>query len=494
MTADNKHSEWSERASGLSGRSSESSGKHSELNAAARGIFLHALEACGIESAMERNFCVDLNQDGKGVLRVAGAAEIPLAGVRRLRVMAMGKAALPMLDSVLRAVSRVEGMDVAGICDGPQFPAVRDARIRYFAGGHPVPNRDSFEAAEAMLEMARGLGQGSGQGDVALFLLSGGASAMLELPLDRAIGLEDTAEFYRALVHSGAAIAEINCVRKHFSAVKGGRLAAAAAGASRVLTLAVSDVPADQLHALGSGPTLPDDSSAGECMEIIRRYGLMERFPASVRRYFEEMAAAAEGLEKTGRVETSSGLAANLSANPFGNPSGEFVVLLSNEDLVERAKERAEALGFHVEIDNACDDWECSAAAAYLLERLRELRAEHGRVCLLSGGEITVHVAGTPGVGGRNQQFALACALRMDTADGGVAVLSAGSDGVDGNSEAAGAVVDAGFVDRAKAMGLDPERSLAAFDAGRLFEQTGDGMVTGATGNNLRDLRILLGD
>ncbi len=490
MTADNKHSEWNGRSSGLSGRSSELSGKHSELSGAARGIFLHALEACGIERAMERHFWLDLDQEGEGVLRVAGAAAIPLAGVRRLRVMAMGKAALPMLDGVLRAISRVEGMDVAGICDGPQFPAERDARIRYFAGGHPVPNRDSFEAAEAMLEMARGMGEG----DVALILLSGGASAMLELPLERAIGVEDTAVFYGALVHSGAAIAEINCVRKHFSAVKGGRLAAAAAGASRVLTLAVSDVPADQLHALGSGPTLPDDSSAGECMEIIRRYGLMERFPASVRRYFEEMAAAAEGLEKTGRVETSSGLAANASADPSGNPFGEFVVILSNKDLVERAKERAEALGFRVEIDNGCDDWECSAAAVYLLERLRELRAEYGRVCLLSGGEITVNVAGTPGVGGRNQQFALACALRMDAADGRVAVLSAGSDGVDGNSDAAGAVVDAGFVDRAKAMGLDPERSLAAFDAGRLFEQTGDGMVTGATGNNLRDLRILLGD
>ena len=163
--------------------------------------------------------------------------------------------------------------------------------------------------------------------------------------------------------------------------------------------------------------------------------------------------------------------------------------ILSNAALIAAAGKEAQRQGFIVEIDNSCDDWDYAKAADYLLGRLRDLRQRHERVCLLSGGEITVHVE-SGGVGGRNQQFALYCAEKI--ARENICVLSAGSDGIDGNSPAAGAVADGTTLERTKKSGLDAAAHLKDFNAYPLFEALGDALVTGATGNNLRDLRILL--
>jgi hydroxypyruvate reductase len=163
--------------------------------------------------------------------------------------------------------------------------------------------------------------------------------------------------------------------------------------------------------------------------------------------------------------------------------------ILSNSALLQAAKQEAERQGFAVEIDNTCDDWDYARAADYLLQRLRELGQQNERVCLLSGGEVTVHVE-NGGTGGRNQQFALYCAEKI--AGENICVLSAGSDGIDGNSDAAGAVSDGTTVDRANTRGLDAASNLTAFDAYPVFQALGDTVVTGATGNNLRDLRVLL--
>jgi hydroxypyruvate reductase len=163
--------------------------------------------------------------------------------------------------------------------------------------------------------------------------------------------------------------------------------------------------------------------------------------------------------------------------------------LLSNGSLLEGAEAEAQRHGFRVEIDNSCDDWEYARAAEYLLERLRLLRQKGERACLLSGGEVTVKVE-NGGVGGRNQQFALACAARISGQ--AITVLSAGTDGIDGNSPAAGAIVDGSTSERARGRGLDPLRHLAGFDAYPFFQSLGDAITTGPTGNNLRDLRILL--
>jgi glycerate 2-kinase len=163
--------------------------------------------------------------------------------------------------------------------------------------------------------------------------------------------------------------------------------------------------------------------------------------------------------------------------------------VLSNASLIEAAKAEAQKNGFTVAVDNSCDDWDYVRAAEYLVDRLRELRRKAERVCLMSGGEITVKVT-NPGLGGRNQQFALACALRI--AGENISVLSAGSDGVDGNSPAAGAIADGTTIDRAKAAGMNPLDHLSRFDAYPFFQALGDSILTGPTGNNLRDLRILL--
>jgi hydroxypyruvate reductase len=302
-------------------------------------------------------------------------------------------------------------------------------------------------------------------------MLSGGGSSIAEKPIDDEISLEDLIATYRVLVHSGAPIAEINAIRKHLSAIKGGRLAQAAYPAQQV-SLLVSDVPDNTPDALASGPTMPDSTSVKDCYRIAAQYGMIEQFPDSVRALFQGRA-----LEETAK-----------SDDPAFHRS-RWGTILSNASLVEAAKAEAQRQGFAVEVDNSCDDWDYARAADYLLGRLRDLRGKSERVCLVSGGEVTVKVT-NGGVGGRNQQFALACALKI--AGENVTVLSAGSDGIDGNSPAAGAIVDGTTLGRAILCGLDVKAHLDAFDAFPVLHPLGDAIVTGATGNNLRDLRILL--
>jgi hydroxypyruvate reductase len=172
-----------------------------------------------------------------------------------------------------------------------------------------------------------------------------------------------------------------------------------------------------------------------------------------------------------------------------------FEVLLSSHDLVENARTLAQRAGYFVAVDNSCDDWDYADAARYLLERFHGMRAAHPRLCLISVGEVTVTIDRIPGAGGRNQQFALACALELARHPGErLSVLSAGSDGIDGNTQNAGAIADPSTVDRARAFGFHPEQSLNAFNACPLFTALGDAVVTGPTGHNLRDLRLLIAD
>jgi hydroxypyruvate reductase len=304
-----------------------------------------------------------------------------------------------------------------------------------------------------------------------IFLLSGGGSSIVEKPIDDTISLEELISSYRALVHSGAPIAEVNAIRKHLSAIKGGRLAQAAAPAQQV-SLLVSDVPDNTPDALASGPTMPDSTSVEDCYRIAERHELLKQFPASSRELFERHA-----LEETPKSDDSVFC------------RSRWWTVLSNQSAVEQARIAAQNAGFAVHVDNSCDDWDYEKAADYLLRRLRELRQKEGRLCLISGGEVTVKVV-NGGVGGRNQQFALACAEKI--AGESITVLSAGTDGVDGNSPAAGAIADGSTVARARERGLDTTAALQGFDAYPFFSALGDAIETGPTGNNLRDLRILL--
>jgi hydroxypyruvate reductase len=254
--------------------------------------------------------------------------------------------------------------------------------------------------------------------------------------------------------------------------VKGGRLAAAAAPAEQ-LTIFVSDVPAGKLDALASGPTLPDRSTVADGQRIVAEYQLARSLPAAV-----------VDLLASGVVETPKPGDAIFAKS-------QWMVLLDSASLAAAAASRAAELGWHVTIDNTCDDWDAEDAAKYLVQRLEELRCWQSRVCLISAGEVTVRVpAGATGQGGRNQHFALQCSQQI--AGRNFVILSAGSDGVDGNSPAAGAVVDGTTVSRAATAGRPVEKALEDFDSYELLSMLGDAIVIGPTGNNLRDLRILL--
>ncbi len=405
----------------------------------AREIFKQALADCSIERAM-----ADRVSSRDGFLTIDDEA-IPLAKLRHLRIIAVGKAANAMLQAVWRQLPPLPDCDIAGVVIAPEPPSQLPAGFQYFAGGHPQPNEASFAGARAALDAAQ---SAAGKTTLCLFLISGGASAMMELPLDSAISLADTAAFHRALVASGASITEINCVRKHFSAVKGGRLALAA-GDALCYSLLVSDVPAGHEDALGSGPTLPDSSTVAECREILARYRLLPQFPSSVRSFFES-----DALPETPKPRELNSSAA---------------VLLSAEDLARAAAHRAESLGWTAVIDNSCDEWDYQDAAKYLLERLRNLRRRDSRVCLISAGEVIVQLPannanrGAVGIGGRNQQFALYAASLLTAEDGEIAILSAGSDGIDGNSPAAGAVAD-------QSLTIDPASRAVALQALEHFD------------------------
>jgi glycerate 2-kinase len=378
-------------------------------------------------------------------------------------VVSAGKAAHTMVNGLeMQAGDRFEGIVATSI------QGVAQARgFRYFLGGHPTPNEESLRAAESVLKSLDAQNAAS----LVIFLLSGGGSSILEKPIDNEILLLDLISTYRVLVHSGAPIAEINAVRKHLSAIKGGRMARAAYPA-QLVSIMVSDVPDATPDALASGPTMPDSTTVEECHQIAAKYGMIEQFPAPVRELFERHA-----LEETPK-----------SDDPAFHRS-RWWTILSNSSLLDSVQAEAKRHGFTVEIDNKCDDWDYSPAADYLLNRLRELREKTERVCLISGGEVTVKVV-NGGTGGRNQQFALYCAPKI--AGEAMTVLSAGTDGIDGNSTAAGAVVDGTTVARAKGVGLDPVHCMEQFDAYPFFEALGDAVMTGPTGNNLRDLRILL--
>jgi glycerate 2-kinase len=426
----------------------------------ARGIFASALKNASIESAFARNLHCE-----RRVLRI-GEDLYDLDAYSRIFVASIGKAAHTMAAALEAQV----GSGLEGIVASSVEPASQVRRFRYFRGGHPTPTAESIQAAGAILKSLAALDFAS----LAIFMISGGGSSIVERPITTTegdeISLPDLVATYQTLVHSGAPIAEINAIRKHLSAVKGGRLAQAAYPAQQVSIL-VADVPEATPDALASGPTMPDSTSIHDCERIAAQYNLIEQLPKSVADLFRQHA-----LDETPKSDDPAFVRARWST------------VLSNKNAIDEAAAAATRVGFAVEVDNSCDDWPYDKAATYLLNRLRGLRSKVSRVCLISGGEVTVTVR-NGGVGGRNQQFALACAEPISEHD--ITVLSAGTDGIDGNSPAAGGLVDGSTL--ARAGGPETLRqALAACNAFPLFDALGDSIMTGPTGNNLRDLRILL--
>jgi glycerate 2-kinase len=427
-----------------------------QMRDAARDIFTSALKNASVENAFARHVSCD-----RGVLRI-GEDLHDLDSYSRVFVVSIGKAAHTMVAALEAQVgSRFEGVVASSMQAASQVRG-----FRYFQGGHPAPTAESIQAADAILKSLYSLNAAS----LVVFMISGGGSSIVEKPMDDEIALPDLVATYRALVHSGAPIAEINAIRKHLSAVKGGRLAQTAYPAQQVSIL-VSDVPDATPDALASGPTMPDSTSIADCDRIVAKYELIEQFPKSVADLFRQHV-----LEETPKSDDPAFVRAR------------WWTVLSNRVAVEEATLAATRAGFAVEVDNSCDDWDYEKAVDYLVKRVRDLRKSVSRVCLISGGEVTVSVR-NGGTGGRNQQFALTCAEKIAGED--ITVLSAGTDGIDGNSPAAGAVADGSTLERAG--GEEVVRgALADFNAYPLFDALGDVIMTGPTGNNLRDLRILL--
>jgi hydroxypyruvate reductase len=426
-----------------------------------RQLFLATLGELSLDRVMRERIRVR-----DGVLDIDGD-QLDLKPFKKIILVGIGKAAWPMARTLQEML---DPLVASGVVVSSVAPPPRLRYLLYYRGGHPIPNEASVHAAEVLLEMLSQLKQQH----LVIFLLSGGGSAIVEKPLDPSLTLADLQAFYELLVNqSGANIVDMNILRKHFSAVKGGRLAEAAYPA-RQITLYVSDVPAGQASTVASGPTMPDEYTLEHCRRVLERLGLAERLPPSYRALFDS-GALPETPKGGERFKRSS-----------------YYALLANEHGLERLESAAWARKWIVERDLSVDDLPVVDAAEHLLRRLRDLRSRHpGRtVAILTGGELSSPVTGT-GRGGRNQAFVLACAQRI--AGDHIAVISAGTDGIDGNSPAAGAVADGETLSRARELGLDLEAFYRNSDSYGFFSRLGDALITEATGNNVRDLRLLVG-
>jgi len=427
----------------------------------ARQIFRSTLQAINVPDSISR--CLGCTH---GVLS-CGDMRYDLLGVPDLRVIAVGKAAHGMLDGLVAVLPAHTG--IAGIVSAP-LPATHPlSGMQYFAGGHPTPNEQSLQAGAAALELLRGCSART----LVIVLLSGGGSALMELPLLGALSLADVQQMNQALVACGASITEINAVRKHVSGIKGGRLAQAVAPAS-VLTLAISDVPVGQESALASGPTLPDPTTRHDVRTILAKYKLSDRLPKALMEWIESRA-----MPETPKAD-----------HPAFQRS-QFQLVLGMHELFHAAHRIAESLDCLAFCDNSTDDWPLEKAAGSLLAQLEDLReANPGHpVALIADGELSCAVTGD-GLGGRNSAFVLACLEKI--AGKRITVLSAGTDGIDGNSPAAGAVADGETLARATQQGLDAKDFYRRSDSFRFFESLDDAVITGPTGNNLRDMRLLI--
>ncbi|HEV8641497.1 MAG TPA: glycerate kinase [Methylomirabilota bacterium] len=425
---------------------------------AARAIFEAALAAGDAEPLIGRALRVD------GPKLVAGPRAVDLGRLRRLLVLGCGKAS----GAMARAVEGVLGDRIA---DG--FVIVKDGhtaptrRIRLAQAGHPVPDGRGQVAAARLLELART----AGAGDLVMFLISGGGSALTPAPAPP-VTLEEKQAVTRLLLAAGATINELNAVRKHLSLLKGGQLARAAAPAM-VLTLILSDVIGDPLDVIASGPTAPDPTTFADALGVLTRRGVRDRAPVSV---LARLEAGARGeVEETPKP---------------GDPLFERVtnlVIGNNALTVDAAAAEARRLGFDPHVLTRALEGEAREVARDLLARARRLRPP---ACLIAGGETTVTVRGR-GRGGRCQEFALTAAQELRPHESLVA-LAAGTDGTDGPTDAAGALVDAGTVARGQAAGHDPRESLKDNDAYAFLRASGDLVITGPTNTNLLDLYIIL--
>ena len=428
-------------------------------------IFHCALAAIDVESVVRASVRPNAYR------LLIGADEVDLSRFKRVVVIAVGKASVPMARAVEDSLGAplADGLVVTNALIG-KSPRL----LPVIVGGHPLPNAGSLEAASRALKILRAY---DSEETLILFLISGGGSALFELPIDDAITLDDLQAVNSALVGCGAVISEMNVVRRFLSAVKGGRLAAAAPR-SRQISLYVSDVNSDDLSTVSSGLTLPTAATRADFARAIERYDLLNKFPVRV-----SALIAGGGLPDLPR------------ANAEDAQRRSHHLLLDNRRALVEAKRIAESdFGCVVEVAEDLVEGDVETMMLTHVERVVAMRHRHpGKtVCLLSGGEAICPVRGD-GQGGRNQEFALRSAIHLyQRGLSDIVVLSGGTDGIDGNSPAAGAIADSDTLRRVEEKGVSAERSLRNSDSFNFFNAIGDAIITGPTGNNVRDVRILL--
>jgi glycerate 2-kinase len=386
---------------------------------------------------------------------------------RNIFVIGAGKASAQMA----RAIERLFGARITGgLVNVKDGHGAKLGRVEIHECGHPLPDARGVSGARRIAQIA----SQAGPDDLVICLISGGASALLPLPA-KPITLEEKQKTTQLLLHCGASIHEINCVRKHISQIKGGQLARLAYPATLV-TLILSDVIGDDMDVIGSGPTVPDPSTFSDARAIFEKYRIWNKLPSSVR---QRIKSEAEESPKPGdKIFEKT----------------RNIIVGSNALAVDAAALAARRLGFHTLVLSTFLEGEARQVARVYAAVAREIRASGRPVrtpaCVISGGETTVTIRGK-GLGGRNQEFALAAVpdiagLRE------VLILSGGTDGTDGPTDAAGAMADGTTLARAQALGLSPAAFLANNDSYHFFEATGDLIKTGPTGTNVADLQVIL--
>jgi hydroxypyruvate reductase len=432
----------------------------SQLRIAAREIFDEALRGVDAGDAVRR--AIQFSGSHFSICETAISA-------RPIYAVAIGKAALSMGHALERSLGQFFN---GGVLVGPspnleQVDWLSKSRWNWYVGGHPLPNRESLAASADAVGLLQRANQ---ERALIVFLISGGGSAMMEWPATGTISLTDLQDANRVLVSCGASISEINSVRRAFSALKGGKLAARASNCDQI-TLVVSDVPAGEEYNVASGPTIRAPQDSANALEVVDGYDLRSQLPESIMQ----------------AIETAR------EFSPASNFLRESFVLLNNQNAVRSAAAAAEQHGFTVDIASDISDQSIVDGCEQLRDRLRGKAEDGAPVCLISGGEFACPVNGD-GIGGRNLETALRLAISHADANPEKQFVAccAGTDGIDGNSPAAGAIIDNTTIERAKAMGLDAQDFLSRSDAFSFFKALGDAQIVGPTGTNVRDLRILL--
>ncbi len=393
----------------------------------------------------------------------------------RLFAVSVGKAAFPMMHAAADDLGDRIEKGIVLTKYGHAEKGVLPVSIACLEAGHPVPDENGLSAARRILDLL----ETTDERTLVLCLLSGGASALLVAPSE-SISLAEKQQVTQQLLKAGADIFELNTVRKHISRVKGGRLAERAYPA-RVISLILSDVIGDPLDVIASGPTAPDASTYEDALAVVRKYGMEDRIPKTVMQVLH------------------NGLSRIIPETPKQDHPAftrvENVIIGSNRKATEAARKRAQALGYEAVILGCEFQGEAADVGRSLARKAlavsRELAGQPGKkVCLIAGGETTVKVTGN-GLGGRNTEMTLVAAKELAGVKG-ITFLSAGTDGTDGPTDAAGAVVNGETITKARAKGLDPDAYLSNNDSYNFFKPIDGLVVTGPTGTNVMDVHIIL--